>query len=138
MTNEARKMSGVILCTVPTIVYGGYFLLTILSGHEDELHLTEFQKAMFRAGHAHAGVLVILSLIAQVFTDHAHTSNFWKWISRISFPLSAILVSMGFFFSAIGDQLTKPNSLVFILYIGMAILTLGLLTLGIALIRNKQ
>jgi hypothetical protein len=137
MTNEARKMSGIILCTVPTIVYGGYFLLTILSGNEDELHLTEFQKAMFRAGHEHAGVLVILSLIAQYYTDHASLSDIWKWISRISYPLAAIVISMGFFFSAIGDQLTKPNGLIFLLYIGMAILTLGLFTLGIGLVRNK-
>jgi hypothetical protein len=137
MTNEARKMSGIILCTVPTILYGGYFLLTILSGHEEELGLTDFQKAMFRAGHAHAGVLVILSLVVQHFTDFASLNNTWKWISRISFPLSAIVISMGFFFSAIGENLTKPNGLLFILYIGIVILTIGLLTLGIGLIRSK-
>jgi hypothetical protein len=30
MTREARLMSGTILITVPTIQYGGYFLLTSL------------------------------------------------------------------------------------------------------------
>ena len=30
MTGEARLMSGIILITVPTIQYGGYFLLTSL------------------------------------------------------------------------------------------------------------
>jgi ABC-type multidrug transport system permease subunit len=30
MTREARVMSGIILITVPTIQYGGYFLLTSL------------------------------------------------------------------------------------------------------------
>ena len=30
MTREARLMSGIILITVPTIQYGGYFLLTSL------------------------------------------------------------------------------------------------------------
>jgi hypothetical protein len=36
MTREARMMSGIILITVPTIQYGGYFLLTSLmnkTGH---------------------------------------------------------------------------------------------------------
>jgi hypothetical protein len=28
MTREARLLSGIILITVPTIQYGGYFLLT--------------------------------------------------------------------------------------------------------------
>jgi hypothetical protein len=39
MTREARIMSGIILVTVPTIQYGGYFLLTSLmtkgSGYMD-------------------------------------------------------------------------------------------------------
>jgi hypothetical protein len=30
MTHEARLISGIILITVPTIQYGGYFLLTSL------------------------------------------------------------------------------------------------------------
>jgi len=30
MSREARMMSGIILITVPTIQYGGYFLLTSL------------------------------------------------------------------------------------------------------------
>ena len=30
MSNAARWVSGLILMTVPTIVYGGYFLLTSL------------------------------------------------------------------------------------------------------------
>ncbi len=47
-----------------------FFLLGLLSGQYEELQLTEFQKAMFRAGHAHAGVLVILSLVAQLFVEH--------------------------------------------------------------------
>jgi hypothetical protein len=137
MTNEARKLSGIIMLTVPTIIYGGYFLLAILSGNMDHLGLTDFQKAMFRAGHAHAGVLVILSLIVQVLADHANLSRAWKWISRLLFPVSAILVSSGFFASAAGKNITEPTSMIFILYSGMVTLVTGLLVLGIGLLRNK-
>jgi hypothetical protein len=56
MTNKTRITSGYILLSVPTIIYGGYFLLSVMSGQHQELALTEFQKSMFRAGHAHAGV----------------------------------------------------------------------------------
>jgi len=87
MTNEARKISGYILLTVPTIIYGGYFLLNVLSGQQEHLQLTDFQKSMFRAGHAHAGVLVILALLIQLFADHATLSYAWKWIARLSFPI---------------------------------------------------
>ena len=62
MTREARLLSGIILITIPTIQYGGYFLLTSLidkgSGYMDN----PLRQNFFRAGHAHAGVIVILSL----------------------------------------------------------------------------
>lgn len=138
MTNEARKISGYILLSVPTIIYGGYFLLTVLSGQQEQLQLTDFQKSMFRAGHAHAGVLVILALLVQLLVDHAALSKSWKWIARLSFPISAITISLGFFASAIGIQITEPTELIFILYIGIAILIFGLLTIGTGLIRQKK
>ena len=130
-------MSGFILIAVPSIAYGGYFLLTILSGEQEALKLTEFQKSMFRAGHAHAGVLVILSLLAQLFTDHAVLSDTWKWVVRVSFPLASILVSLGFFASAIGSGVTRPTDLIAILYAGIAVLVFALVTLGIGLLRGK-
>lgn len=138
MTNEARITSGIILLTVPSIIYGGYFLLTVISGQQPELALTDFQRAMFRAGHAHAGVLVILSLVIQILADHAALSGRWMWVARLSFPVAAVSVSMGFFASAAGKDITEPNGLVVILYLGMGILTVGLLTLGIGLIRKNQ
>lgn len=136
MTTETKKVSGYILLSVPTIIYGGYFLLTVLSGQENNLGLTYFQISMFRAGHAHAGVLVLLALIAQLFVDNINVSNILKWFIRISFPVSAILISLGFFVSAIGKDITKPTGLIFILYFGVLLLIAGLLTLGIGLLRK--
>ena len=133
-----KKICGIILLTIPSIIYGGYFLLMVLSGQEAELELTAFQQSMFRAGHAHAGVLVILSLVAQVLTDHANLNKGWEWLVRISFPLAAIAVSGGFFAAAIGDQLTQPNGMIVILYAGMVLLAVGLVTLGIGLIREPR
>jgi hypothetical protein len=138
MTRESKKTSGFILLTVPSIIYGGYFLLTILGGQQDSLELTNFQKSMFRAGHAHAGVLVILALVAQIFTDYSSLSLGWKWITRISFPIAAIAISLGFFAAAIGKQINEPTDLIVILYAGMAILIMGLLSLGIGLIKDQK
>lgn len=138
MSEHTRKISGWILLTMPTIIYGGYFLLTILSGQQDHLNLTDFQKSMFRAGHAHAGVLVLLALIVQLFVDSMSFSEKWKWFVRITIPVSSILVSMGFFASATGEGLTAPNGLIFILYAGMIVLASGLVAAGIGLIMRKQ
>jgi hypothetical protein len=66
MTKEARTMCGVILITIPTIQYGGYFLLTSLRDRTSRYMDNPLRQNFFRAGHAHAGVIVMLSLICQL------------------------------------------------------------------------
>ncbi len=136
MTLEAKRISGIIVITIPTIMFGGYFLLELLSGQHQEMQLTEFQRSMFRAGHAHAGVLVILSLVAQIFLDHARLSEGLKMSVRVAFPLAAILISGGFFAGATGTNITQPTSFISILYVGMAVLVFAVLSLGIGLLRK--
>jgi len=136
MTTETKITCGIILLTVPTIMYGGYFLLSILSGRQ-KLTLTDFQKSMFRAGHAHAGVLVILAVLAEILTDYAGLIPLWEYIVRVGFPLAAILVSGGFFASASGRNITKPNRMIILLYLGILTLATSLIVLGIGLIKNN-
>lgn len=138
MTQQARIISGITILTVPTIVYGGYFLLSILSGQQEALALTEFQKAMFRAGHAHAGVLVMLALIMQPLLDASVMHQRLKLAVRIGFPLAAILVSGGFFGAAAGQNITEPTALIGLLYVGSGLLVGSLLAAGIGLIRKPQ
>lgn len=130
-----RLMCGIIILTVPTIQYGGYFLLQVLTKKID-LPLTDFQKSMFRAGHAHAGVLVMFSLIAEILLQYAKLPVGLLWVARIGFPLAAILVSGGFFGAAAGSNITKPTGLIGILYAGILVLFVSLILLGIGLIRK--
>lgn len=58
MTRNARLMAGIILITVPTIQYGGYFLLTSLMDRNSRYMDNPLRQNFFRAGHAHAGVIV--------------------------------------------------------------------------------
>lgn len=134
---QAQIMSGVLLVTVPTIAYGGTFLLQVLSG-KSPVPLTVFQKSMFRAGHAHAGVLVILALLAQLLIDAAHFQSAVGWLVRIGFALSPLLISGGFFASAVHRGAEKPNRWIALIWIGAVVLTLVLLILGITLIRTNS
>ncbi|MEQ9438756.1 MAG: hypothetical protein RIG62_06890 [Cyclobacteriaceae bacterium] len=136
MTYQAKLISGIIFITVPTIQYGGYFLLRILSKQDPNLTLTSFQQSMFRAGHAHAGVLVILALVAQIFIDYAALPSFLMWVARVGFPVAAILVSGGFFAGAIGSNVSRPTRLIRILYVGVVVLAASVLILGVGLIRS--
>jgi hypothetical protein len=97
MSHDARLMSGILLVTVPTIQYGGYFLLRLFSGQMPGMKPSSLQTSFFRAGHAHAGVLVILSLICQIFVEQAALGPGFAWLVRIGVPLAAILIPLGFF-----------------------------------------
>ena len=66
MTREAKLLSGIILITIPTIQYGGYLLLTSLMSKSSGYMENPLRQNFFRAGHAHAGVIVILSLVCQI------------------------------------------------------------------------
>lgn len=136
MTREARIMSGIILITVPTIQYGGYFLLTSLMNKESGYMENPLRQNFFRAGHAHAGVIVILSLICQMLADGAVLPSSLLWAVRIGVPLAAILISSGFFFSVLPPTATQASGAVSLIYIGAAILAFSVVTLGVGLLRQ--
>ena len=135
MTNATKLIAGLLLIAVTTIEYGGTFLLGILSGKI--AGLTEFQRSMFRAGHAHAGVLTILALVALVFTDQAGLSAPIGWAVRIGFAAAPVLVSAGFFGSAIGNGRAQPGGFIGLLWIGVFVLGGSLIMLGIGLLRAR-
>lgn len=136
MTREARTMAGIILITIPTIQYGGTFLLGMLRNPSSGYMENPLRQNMFRAGHAHAGVIVILSLICQVLADYANLPPWLLWFVRIGVPLSAILISFGFFVSAVSPRVTEPNGFVAFIYIGAMVLALSVVALGIGLLRS--
>jgi hypothetical protein len=136
MSSLSKLLCGLILLTVPTIQYGGYYLLTLLTGQTGQ-DLTDFQRSMFRAGHAHAGVLVILALLAQLLLDYAVLPEWLLWVARLGFPLAAVLVSAGFFAGAGGRHVTQPTPFIAVLYAGAGLLAAAVIITGIGLIRAR-
>jgi hypothetical protein len=138
MTREARLMSGIIVITVPTIQYGGYFLLTSLMNKSSGYMDNPLRQNFFRAGHAHAGVIVILSLICQILADAATVPTPLLWFIRIAVPLAAILISAGFFFSMLPPNATEASGAVALIYVGALVLGVAVVSLGIGLLRAPQ
>jgi hypothetical protein len=134
MTDATKLIAGLLLVAVTTIEYGGTFLLRILSGSFAEF--TEFQRSMFRAGHAHAGVLTILALVALLFTDQASLSGSIGWAVRIGFAAAPVLVSAGFFGAAIANR-NRPGPLIGLLWVGVFVLGGSLIALAIGLLRAR-
>lgn len=136
MTRDAKLMAGMILITVPTIQYGGYFLLTSLMNKDSGYMDNPLRQNFFRAGHAHAGVIVILSLICQVLADSAMLPNAVTWMVRIGVPLAAILMPLGFFLSMATPVASAPNGAVSLIYAGAIVLAISVVTLGVGLVRG--
>jgi hypothetical protein len=57
------------------------------------------------------------------------------WFVRIGVPLSAILISAGFFFSMLPPTAIQPNRAISLIYVGAVILAISVLTLGVGLLR---
>ena len=131
LSSGARITAGILLLTIVGVEYGGWFMLSIVRGRTP---LTDFQKSFARAGHAHAGVLVILSLVCQLYVDSTHMNPVFTFIAREGIPLAAILMPAGFFISSSGKGVTQPNRMIVLLYIGLTSLAIGVVALGLGLL----
>jgi hypothetical protein len=95
------------------------------------------RQNFFRAGHAHAGVFVILSRVCQLLADGATLPEPLLWVARIGVPLAAILLPMGFFLSMTSPVAVQPNGFVVLICARAASLAAGVLSLGVGLLRSS-
>jgi hypothetical protein len=135
LTRNAKLMSGITLLIVPTIMYGGWTLLGVLmhgsvGGNVRGLHLDQTQWALWRAGHAHAGVWSLLSLVLQVLLDSARLPIVLTWVARVAAPAAAVVLSGAFF----GLAFTAAFSP--LLYLGISLMLVAVLTTGVGLLRG--
>jgi hypothetical protein len=131
LSSEARVTAGILLLTIVAVESGGVYMYLVL---RRKVVLPPFQQAFARAGHAHAGVLVILSLVVQLYADAAALDGILGTVARSAVPLAAILMPAGFFFSSMGEGSTAPNRFVWLLYAGAVSLGLGVTALGVGLL----
>ena len=137
MTRESRRLAGILLVVLPTVMYGGVTLLMMLTG-DPRYMANPLRQNLWRAGHAHAGVLLVLALVGLRYVDEANLSGRWKPIARSFIPLAAVLMPAGFFLSMASPAATAPNSLIALTYVGAAVLAIGVVTLGVGLLRPER
>ena len=135
MSLQSRRVAGVLLVLLPTVIIGGVSILTLLIG-DPAYMANKLRQDLWRAGHAHAGVLLILSLVMLRYVDEAQLSDSLKWVARLGAPVAAILLPVAYFFSVLTPDATKPNGWIYLAYVGAAVLAIGLLVLGVGLLRR--
>lgn len=135
LSDASRYIAGAVLLTIVGIEFGGWFMTQLVRG---KVAMTQFQKTFARAGHAHAGVLVTLSLVTLVLADAAALTGALGWLARIATPAAAALIPAGFFFSSMGKgEVTKPNRLIWLIWLGALSLAVGVVTLGLGLLTTS-
>ena len=123
------------LLLLVSVEYSGWSLLGFLTGRGQ---LGQFREQFFRAGHAHAGVWLVLSLVALRYVDEASLSEGMRWVVRLAFPAAAILMPLAFFLSVLSPEATEPNAMIYLAYVAGLVLAVGLLMLGVGLMRGRR
>jgi cell division protein FtsW (lipid II flippase) len=61
-----------------------------------------------------------------------------RWVVRVAFPIAAVLMALGFFLSVLSPEATEPNAMIYLAYVAGLLLAVGLLVLGVGLIRGRR
>lgn len=138
MSRESRRLAAILLIAFPTVVFGGISVLTMLITNADGYTDNPLRQDLWSAGHAHAGVLLVLSLVILRYVDEAELSPRVKQLTRHSAPAAAILLPVAFFLSVLPEDASEPNGLIYLAYLGAIILIAGLITLGVGLFKASR
>jgi hypothetical protein len=121
----------IALLSLVNVEYGGWALLGFLTGRGQ---LGEFREKFFRAGHVHAGMLLVLSLVYFLYLDRTEYSTVVQWIAGLLLLLGIIAQSGGFFIhlglgrpdrSSLGTVVTRTGAL--LLAVALVMLAIGLM-----------
>jgi hypothetical protein len=129
MSDETRWMLAFAFISLPTIAFGGHFLLSILKKQVGTENISGIQREYFRAGHAHAGVLVTLAIIGQIVLDYSLFNAM-----RIGLVVAPLLISGGFFGGAPRTPEAQPGGLVRLIPIGAVVMSLSTIGVGLSLL----
>ncbi|MGI8657327.1 MAG: hypothetical protein ACR2K4_00975 [Candidatus Limnocylindria bacterium] len=138
MAPESRRLAGILLILVPAVAFGGASLLTMIVGAAPGYLDNPVRQDLWRAGHAHAGIMLLLALILLRYVDQTPLRGGWLLLARHGVPAAAILMPLGFFLSVLDPEATAPNALIGLVPLGGVFLAGGVLVTGIGLIRGPR
>jgi hypothetical protein len=123
----------VVVLSLVTVEYGGWALLTFITGRDG---LADWQKGFFRAGHAHAGVLLVLSLVYLLYLPRADFSDALEWAAGGVLLAGVLAQSGGFFLHLAIGRPGEPSAGTKLTRAGAALIAAALVTLAVGLIET--
>jgi hypothetical protein len=133
MSSTSRNFAAILLLLLVAVEFGGGSLLTMLTRRIPGYLDNPLRQNMWRAGHAHPGVWLVLGLVGMLYVDQTPLSAGLKSLVRVTLLLAPILVSLGFFLSVLSPTAERPNGLINLIYLAAILLAVGVVTLGIGL-----
>ena len=125
-------LPAIALLSLVTVESGGWALLGFITARRGALDAAQHQA--FRAGHAHAGVLLVLAVAAFALFDRAELGRTTEWVLG-SVLLAGILAQSGGFFlhlafgapaqHTLGTRLTRAGAI--LIAVSLTWLAIGLL-----------
>jgi hypothetical protein len=134
MSDASKQLAGILFVLVPTIEFGGWSLLRMIARRIPGYLDNPVRQNLFRAGHAHAGVLLMLALVGILYVDQSDLSPGTRTLIRTGLALAPILMPAGFFFSVLRPDADRPNRLIVLVYLGALSLAAAAVTLGVSLL----
>ena len=135
MMTPTRVLPIISILLLVTVEYGGYALLSIFTSGAG---LGEFQEQFFRAGHAHAGVLLVLSLVYFIYLDRTDYSVGVQWAAGVALLVGMLSQSGGFFLHMLTGEPGQRSPGTTVTTVGALLIAAALITLAVGLIRSTR
>lgn len=129
------RLAAIVLFAIVTVEFGGWSLLGFLTGRGE---LTPFEEQFFRAGHGHAGVLLVLGLVYLVLMDRANFSSSRQWVLGVLFLVGVLAQSGGFFVHFLFGEEGTTSLGTWLTTAGALLLAVSLVTVGIGILRSGR
>lgn len=129
-----RIFSIIAWIAVPTVMYGGYALLGMLNQGE----ISEFERTYFRAGHAHAGVLLLMALLYHQYIEKTRLRPAVKVTAAAVLLVGILAQSGGFFLHMLTGQAGASSPGTTLTAFGAVLLASAVLVLVYGMITSRE
>ena len=128
--NVVRIFEIISWFSLPTVMFGGFSLLRLLTKGQA---LTPFQVTCFRAGHAHAGVLLLMSLLYYRYLAETTYSENSRLLLCVGLVAGSVAQSGGFFLHMMLGREGARSFGTLVTFLGAALLAVTTLALAFGL-----
>jgi hypothetical protein len=94
MSPESRRVAGIVFIVLPTVMFGGVSILRLLMGDPDYM-ANPLRQDLWRAGHAHAGVLLVFLSVLSPDAREPNALINLAYLGALSLATGVLILGFG-------------------------------------------